>query len=135
MPSIYASAAGLSSLSSYVSVFFFLRIRRPPRSTLFPYTTLFRSGDQQRDRDREQRHRIFETAVVCKEVRPVNASNRRDHYAGDQESADARQKSEQDENAAEEFRERSRCEPHPRRPHKTHGRVACAPSLKAWTIE
>src|SRR5438093_8753790 len=25
------------------SVFFFLMIRRPPRSTLFPYTTLFRS--------------------------------------------------------------------------------------------
>src|SRR5258708_23557077 len=25
--------------------FFFLMIRRPPRSTLFPYTTLFRSGD------------------------------------------------------------------------------------------
>src|SRR5574340_157311 len=24
--------------------FFFLRIRRPPRSTLFPYTTLFRSA-------------------------------------------------------------------------------------------
>ena len=24
--------------------FFFLRMRRPPRSTLFPYTTLFRSG-------------------------------------------------------------------------------------------
>src|SRR6266571_9039912 len=29
-----------------VSFFFFLMIRRPPRSTLFPYTTLFRSrGD------------------------------------------------------------------------------------------
>src|ERR1041385_9299472 len=26
-------------------VFFFLMIRRPPRSTLFPYTTLFRSGN------------------------------------------------------------------------------------------
>src|SRR5215213_11211101 len=26
-------------------VFFFLMIRRPPRSTLFPYTTLFRSLD------------------------------------------------------------------------------------------
>src|SRR3712207_9384409 len=26
-------------------VFFFLMIRRPPRSTLFPYTTLFRSAD------------------------------------------------------------------------------------------
>src|ERR1039458_10758047 len=25
---------------------FFLMIRRPPRSTLFPYTTLFRSGDR-----------------------------------------------------------------------------------------
>src|SRR2546430_7934148 len=25
--------------------FFFLMIRRPPRSTLFPYTTLFRSGN------------------------------------------------------------------------------------------
>src|SRR5260370_15390828 len=27
----------------FVLVFFFLMIRRPPRSTLFPYTTLFRS--------------------------------------------------------------------------------------------
>src|SRR5260221_6590184 len=27
----------------YVVFFFFLMIRRPPRSTLFPYTTLFRS--------------------------------------------------------------------------------------------
>src|SRR2546427_11406112 len=34
----YGSSDVLSSL------FFFLMIRRPPRSTLFPYTTLFRSG-------------------------------------------------------------------------------------------
>src|ERR1035438_10781492 len=27
----------------HYSAFFFLMIRRPPRSTLFPYTTLFRS--------------------------------------------------------------------------------------------
>src|SRR3989339_1389001 len=27
-----------------VTFFFFLMIRRPPRSTLFPYTTLFRSS-------------------------------------------------------------------------------------------
>src|SRR5437588_6383736 len=27
----------------FISTFFFLMIRRPPRSTLFPYTTLFRS--------------------------------------------------------------------------------------------
>src|SRR5687768_18288074 len=31
-------------MSFLVSFFFFLMIRRPPRSTLFPYTTLFRSG-------------------------------------------------------------------------------------------
>src|SRR2546426_3635711 len=30
-----------------LSSFFFLMIRRPPRSTLFPYTTLFRSGGGQ----------------------------------------------------------------------------------------
>src|SRR5437879_7655413 len=30
-------------LSLFVFFFFFLMIRRPPRSTLFPYTTLFRS--------------------------------------------------------------------------------------------
>src|SRR5258705_12133289 len=31
------------SLSCSYLFFFFLMIRRPPRSTLFPYTTLFRS--------------------------------------------------------------------------------------------
>src|SRR5689334_24623795 len=29
--------------ASFSTLFFFLMIRRPPRSTLFPYTTLFRS--------------------------------------------------------------------------------------------
>src|SRR5947199_7952204 len=32
--------------------FFFLMIRRPPRSTLFPYTTLFRSHQVERDLER-----------------------------------------------------------------------------------
>src|SRR3712207_9094423 len=30
--------------------FFFLMIRRPPRSTLFPYTTLFRSNGEEESR-------------------------------------------------------------------------------------
>src|SRR3989442_9003847 len=30
----------------FIFIFFFLMIRRPPRSTLFPYTTLFRSYHQ-----------------------------------------------------------------------------------------
>src|SRR3712207_7148513 len=32
------------SYAARLRCFFFLMIRRPPRSTLFPYTTLFRSG-------------------------------------------------------------------------------------------
>src|SRR5256714_4244629 len=32
-----------TTLNSKATCFFFLMIRRPPRSTLFPYTTLFRS--------------------------------------------------------------------------------------------
>src|SRR6266511_5019382 len=35
-------------LSLILSLFFFLMIRRPPRSTLFPYTTLFRSPESHR---------------------------------------------------------------------------------------
>src|SRR5215203_5197795 len=35
-------SAGAKQLQG--AIFFFLMIRRPPRSTLFPYTTLFRSG-------------------------------------------------------------------------------------------
>src|SRR2546425_6975494 len=31
-------------------------IRRPPRSTLFPYTTLFRSGERRRTPPRPRRH-------------------------------------------------------------------------------
>src|SRR5438309_11702632 len=34
--------------SLFVILLFFLMIRRPPRSTLFPYTTLFRSQDPER---------------------------------------------------------------------------------------
>src|SRR2546430_2799760 len=41
--SVIDSCLSLSILNSIFSFFFFLMIRRPPRSTLFPYTTLFRS--------------------------------------------------------------------------------------------
>src|SRR5207253_11385491 len=36
-------ASSMLHLRAFVFFFFFLMIRRPPRSTLFPYTTLFRS--------------------------------------------------------------------------------------------
>src|SRR3712207_7680692 len=37
------------SFSLHFFFFFFLMIRRPPRSTLFPYTTLFRSAHSDRN--------------------------------------------------------------------------------------
>src|SRR5205823_13521342 len=42
----------LLSIASSPLVFFFLMIRRPPRSTLFPYTTLFRSSGSSARRPR-----------------------------------------------------------------------------------
>src|SRR5256885_7366661 len=49
-------------LHSYV--FFFLMIRRPPRSTLFPYTTLFRSGCQAECRSPVPAHRRVRCPVT-----------------------------------------------------------------------
>src|SRR5438105_15715558 len=46
MPSLSVLFFFLLSSSFYL-LFFFLMIRRPPRSTLFPYTTLFRSHTSQ----------------------------------------------------------------------------------------
>src|SRR5258706_12924371 len=40
---VLCSISYVFTMTSFLS-FFFLMIRRPPRSTLFPYTTLFRSG-------------------------------------------------------------------------------------------
>src|SRR5207244_12736110 len=43
--------------------FFFLCTRRPPGSTLFPYTTLFRSG-QDEDLDVEPEREVLDVPVV-----------------------------------------------------------------------
>src|SRR2546426_5690691 len=65
--------------------FFFLMIRRPPRSTLFPYTTLFRSRDVRRRGLREDRD-----AVPVRRVRPVRGVRRGALRAGGPGGADAR---------------------------------------------
>src|SRR6266513_2891534 len=44
----------LCAFFSQFLFFFFLMIRRPPRSTLFPYTTLFRSSAHRRRRLRDR---------------------------------------------------------------------------------
>src|SRR5580698_10790919 len=45
----------VSGCSMSPSFFFFLMIRRPPRSTLFPYTTLFRSSPIRSQREAQDR--------------------------------------------------------------------------------
>src|SRR2546425_8762732 len=49
---------------------FFLMIRRPPRSTLFPYTTLFRSGQHPR---RGTRGAAARRAALAQQPRPHRA--------------------------------------------------------------
>src|SRR5450432_4516609 len=46
--SLWSSFYCFLSTVIFFCSFFFLMIRRPPRSTLFPYTTLFRSADLHR---------------------------------------------------------------------------------------
>src|SRR3712207_7588633 len=48
---------------------FFLMIRRPPRSTLFPYTTLFRS--RRRPRARERLSGVGKETVAAPGPRPA----------------------------------------------------------------
>src|SRR5690606_41347337 len=54
----------LRFLSPYCFFFFFLMIRRPPRSTLFPYTTLFRSPVQPILRQMRQQRRQRQFALA-----------------------------------------------------------------------
>src|SRR6202043_4243570 len=46
----YSPVSATGTRAFVLFVFFFLMIRRPPRSTLFPYTTLFRSWYRRRRR-------------------------------------------------------------------------------------
>src|SRR5687768_18541590 len=50
----FRSMSSCDSCLCHFYLFFFLMIRRPPRSTLFPYTTLFRSPHR-RETDRTAR--------------------------------------------------------------------------------
>src|SRR6266511_5239855 len=62
---------------STIIIFFFLMIRRPPRSTLFPYTTLFRStaGPRSDRRSRQARHG-YGPQRPCRRCRPSSGRSR-----------------------------------------------------------
>src|SRR5256885_13837523 len=52
---LHSSIFSFRSSPKHSFFFFFLMIRRPPRSTLFPYTTLFRSLPESLDDARQSR--------------------------------------------------------------------------------
>src|SRR5689334_25120884 len=73
----------LCLLNDWTIFFFFLMLRRPPRSTLFPYTTLFRSQPDLVDVP-EHRHRRRALAVHGGEDRKstrLNSSHSSISYA------------------------------------------------------
>src|SRR6266496_6523508 len=63
---------------AFLFFFFFLMIRRPPRSTLFPYTTLFRSRREARHRRRAARGDGGDVQRVCPRRHRQGVPPRRD---------------------------------------------------------
>src|SRR5256885_12074026 len=67
---MFTSCVWLESI--LMVVFFFLMIRRPPRSTLFPYTTLFRSCRRLVSADdRQLQHRCLVPVVRRAQAAPA----------------------------------------------------------------
>src|SRR3712207_7887020 len=58
-------------------IFFFVMIRRPPRSTLFPYTTLFRSGAESVGAAVAEHHAFTEVVGQHRERRAQRAGDQR----------------------------------------------------------
>src|SRR5687768_18260766 len=66
--------------------FMFLMIRRPPRSTLFPYTTLFRSAEQEIRRGRGARRARRLPVRARRQVDHRNRAAGRRRLDGDRKS-------------------------------------------------
>src|SRR6516165_12295955 len=64
----------MTNMNSFLFFFFFLMIRRPPRSTLFPYTTLFRP---------RSRSAVGRRGPAC---RPGNVSPRSEEHTSELQS-------------------------------------------------
>src|SRR5436305_4959301 len=71
----------MTQQSTLVMIFsFFIMIRRPPRPTLFPYTTLFRSNAAQRRSDSPSgRRRVTSEAARARKTKPKACFARTSH--------------------------------------------------------
>src|SRR3712207_7903376 len=62
-------------------IIFFLMIRRPPRSTLFPYTTLFRSWEIYMDMNKKAKCAILTIAIMGSAALTVSAYHFRGYFS------------------------------------------------------
>src|SRR6266849_7929765 len=67
--------------SLLIFIFFFLMIRRPPRSTLFPYTTLFRSFSPEKNRTQHRAHSPAYRSERDRKSTRLNSSHEWSSYA------------------------------------------------------
>src|SRR2546421_7522191 len=77
--------------------FFFLMIRRPPRSTLFPYTTLFRSPVSVPRNRRPAQRRLRAGDRADRHRRPVDAAFGREESPGREDRKSTRLNSSHDQ--------------------------------------
>src|SRR5690349_22124385 len=70
----------------FPSFFFFLMIRRPPRSTLFPYTTLFRSDVQRLRQTIREPHALLRRHASEPAELPRAGSDRSEEHTSELQS-------------------------------------------------
>src|SRR2546422_6536874 len=76
----------MSHVISSLLFFFFLMIRRPPRSTLFPYTTLFRSRSRQETVGRAAQIAVRGYLVVRRGLRAGLGAERSEEHTSELQS-------------------------------------------------
>src|SRR6266496_6034655 len=69
-----------------LQLFFFLMIRRPPRSTLFPYTTLFRSPGGNSPSGRFRRSNENASLCAIRNSQPANLAGRSEEHTSELQS-------------------------------------------------
>src|SRR5438094_5707075 len=73
-------------ICSFSFFFFFLMIRRPPRSTLFPYTTLFRSSLELFEQYRAQLWRRVDVELPARGAVYVELKTRSEEHTSELQS-------------------------------------------------
>src|SRR5262249_61330949 len=87
-PSLALHPLLLPSPPFLILFFFFLMIRRPPRSTLFPYTTLFRSSPSHSAHDSRSHHPLLADGRVrpCRHFRHSRGDDRSEEHTSELQS-------------------------------------------------